>query len=57
MKRRLLKAFIGIGMVGIGLAQASLFAAQSEWIPTSLGILFSLLGVVYLWTEIYLPAQ
>jgi len=57
MERRLLKTFIGIGMVGMGLVQASLFAVQSEWIPTGLGILFSLLGIVYLWAEIYSPAQ
>ena len=57
MERRLLKTIIGIVMVGMGLVQASLFAVQSEWIPTSLGIFFSLLGIVYLWAEVYSTAQ
>lgn len=57
MERRLLKTIIGIAMVGMGLVQASLYAVQSEWIPTGLGIFFSLLGIVYLWAEVYSTAQ
>ncbi|MEZ3168528.1 hypothetical protein ABNG02_14490 [Halorubrum ejinorense] len=57
MERRLLRTIIGIAMVGMGLVQASLFAVQSEWIPTGLGIFFSVLGIVYLWAEVYSTSQ
>ncbi len=57
MERRLLKTAIGIAMVGIGLVQVSLYAVQSEWIPTGLGVFISLLGIVYLWAEVYSTAQ
>lgn len=57
MERRLLKVIIGIVMIGVGLVQAALFTVQSEWIPTGLGLSFSLLGVMYLWTEVYSTAQ
>jgi hypothetical protein len=53
MEHRLLKRVIGIAMVGMGLVQASLFAVQGEWIPTGLGIFYSLLGIVYVWAEVY----
>ncbi|WP_157972460.1 hypothetical protein [Saliphagus sp. LR7] len=57
MERRLLKTAIGIAMVGIGLVQVSLYAVQSEWVPTGLGVFISLLGIVYLWAEVYSTAQ
>jgi hypothetical protein len=53
MESGYLKTIIGGAMVGIGLVQASLFAVQSESIPTGVGILYSLLGVAYLWAEVY----
>jgi len=57
MERRLLKTITGVAMVVMGVAQASLFAVQSEWIPTGLGIFFSLLGIVYLWAEVNSTAK
>ncbi|SDR02851.1 hypothetical protein SAMN05216278_3335 [Halopelagius longus] len=53
MERRLLNTIFGIAMVVVGLVQAALFAKQSQWVPTGLGIFYSLLGIVYLWTEVY----
>lgn len=53
MASRQFKTIIGGAMVGMGLVQASLFAVQSESIPTGLGILYSLLGIAYLWAEVY----
>ncbi|WP_202614480.1 hypothetical protein [Halostella litorea] len=53
MKRSRLKTFIGLAMVALGLIQAGAFAAQSEWIPTALGLLYSGIGVAYLWAEVY----
>ena len=48
-----LKTIIGVMMVGIGLVQVSLYAAQTEWIPTSLGAIYLLSGIAYLWVEVY----
>lgn len=53
MASRQFKTIIGIAMVGIGLVQVSLYAVQSEWLPTGLGAFYSLLGIVYLWAEVY----
>lgn len=53
MVSRQRKTIIGGAMVGMGLVQASFFAVQSEWIGVGLGILYSLLGIAYLWTEVY----
>ena len=39
-------------MVGIGVVQASLFAIQAEWIPTLLGVIYSVLGIAFLWVEV-----
>ena len=47
------RTVIGVAMVGIGLAQAAFFAAQTEWMPTGLSTFYSILGVVYLWAEVY----
>ena len=53
MPSRLMRAIIGVLMVGVGLVQAALFAVQADWIPTALGMIYSLLGVAYLWIEVY----
>ncbi len=53
MASRQFKIIIGVSMVGIGLLQASLFMMQSERIPVGLGIFYSVLGIVYLWAEVY----
>lgn len=50
---RQLRTIIGVLMIGIGLLQASLYAIQTEWIPTILGIIYSLLGIAFLWAEVY----
>lgn len=47
------RTLIGGAMIVLGLVQAALFAVQSEWIPTALGILYSVLGIAYLWAEVY----
>lgn len=53
MVSRSVRTVVGIAMIGIGLAQAAFFATRAEWIPTGLSTLYSLLGVVYLWAEVY----
>jgi hypothetical protein len=53
MKRRRVRTFIGAAMIGLGLVQAGLYGSQGEWLPTVLGLLFSLLGITYLWAEVY----
>ena len=53
MASRQLRTIIGVAMVGIGLVQAFLYAVQTEWIPTGLGIIYSLIGIGYLWAEVY----
>ena len=53
MERRQLKTIIGLALVGTGLAQAVLSALQSEWIEMILALLYSCLGIVYLWAEVY----
>ena len=41
-----LKTIIGVIMVGIGLIQVTLYAVQTEWIPTSLGAIYREAGRV-----------
>ena len=53
MERKQLKTVIGLAMVGLGLVQAGSFALQSEWIPIVLGLLYSVIGIAYLWAEVY----
>ncbi|EMA29206.1 hypothetical protein C446_17434 [Halobiforma nitratireducens JCM 10879] len=36
---------MGVLMVGIGVVQASLFAMEAEWLPTLLGVIYSVLMV------------
>ena len=51
MERIRVQTLIGLAMVGIGLLQAGLYAAQAEWIATIFGLFFAVLGIGYLWAE------
>lgn len=53
MKRRRLRKLIGAAILGLGLIQAGLYGSQGEWLPTVFGLLFSAIGVAYLWAEVY----
>ncbi|WP_435363393.1 hypothetical protein [Haloarchaeobius sp. DYHT-AS-18] len=53
MDRRRRKTMLGLAMVVLGIVQAALFASQSEWVPTAFGLLYSTIGLVYLWAEVY----
>ncbi|MCT9096106.1 hypothetical protein [Haloarchaeobius sp. HME9146] len=53
MERHRLKTMLGLAMVLLGIVQAALFASQSEWVPTGFGLLYSTIGIVYLWVEVY----
>jgi len=57
MERRQLKTIIGLALAGTGLAQAVPSALQSEWIEMTLDLLYSCLGIVYLWAEVYTVEQ
>lgn len=52
MATRRTRSIIGLAMIALGVVQASLYGLQSEWIPTALGGVYTLLGVVYLWAEV-----
>ena len=53
MERRKLRTLIGVAMLGLGLVQSGLYGMQGEWLPTAFGLLFSSIGVAYLWAEVY----
>lgn len=53
MERRRLRTLIGAAMIGLGLVQTSLYGVQGEWIPSVFGLLFTSIGVAYLWGEVY----
>ncbi|WP_254522005.1 hypothetical protein [Natrinema caseinilyticum] len=53
MERRRLKTGIGLAMVALGLVQAGAYALQSEWVPTALGLFYSVIGLAYLRAEVY----
>jgi protein-S-isoprenylcysteine O-methyltransferase Ste14 len=57
MERRQLKTVIGLALVAIGLVQTVLSALQDEWIEMTLYLLYSCLGIVYLWAEVYTAGQ
>lgn len=56
MERRL-RTLIGMAMIVLGLVQAGLFAGQGDWLPTTLGLLYSAIGGAYLWVEVYTVDQ
>ena len=45
--------FIGVTMIGLGLIQTILFATMDYWLAAGFGAIYSGLGVLYLWTEVY----
>lgn len=53
MDRRRLRTLVGSAMIGLGLLQVGLYGMQEEWLPTTFGLLFSFIGVAYLWAEVY----
>lgn len=53
MASRRLKTIFGVAMVGMGVVQASLYAVQNEWVFIGFGVFYSLLGIAYLWAEVY----
>ena len=53
MASKRLRTVVGVLMIGIGLVQASLFAMQAEWIPTLFGVIYSVLGIAFLWVEVF----
>jgi 1,4-dihydroxy-2-naphthoate octaprenyltransferase len=57
MERRRLATLIGLAMIALGLIQAGSFAVQSDWIFSFLGLVYAILGVAYLWAEVYSTAQ
>ncbi|EJN60601.1 hypothetical protein SAMN04487950_2046 [Halogranum rubrum] len=57
MDRRRLKILIGFAMVSLGLIQAGSFAVGGEMIFSFLGLVYAIIGVAYLWTEVYSPAE
>lgn len=46
------KALIGVAMVGLGLVQARLYATRSAWMASILGLLYTVIGLGYLWAEV-----
>ncbi|MFB1064300.1 hypothetical protein [Natrinema sp. H-ect4] len=47
------KAIIGVAMVLLGLAQASSYVVQRNLGFAIFGLLYSCLGIGYLWAEVY----
>lgn len=52
-----LQTVLGLAMVCLGVVQTGYFARQSEWIPIVLGLLYSAIGIAYLWAEVYTAAR
>lgn len=57
MVGRRTRTIIGLAMITLGLIQVGSFAVQSNWIFSFLGLIYAILGVVYLWAEVYSTAQ
>jgi len=52
------KAIIGVAMmVLLGLVQAASYAVQSDLVFAIFGLLYSCLGIGYLWAEVYAVDQ
>lgn len=52
MERDQIKLLIGFALIGLGVIQAASYALQSQWIPAVLGLLYSVMGIVYIWAEV-----
>ena len=57
MDRRRRNALIGLAMVALGLVQAGSYVVRSDWVFSFFGLLYALIGVGYLWAEVYAPAR
>ena len=53
MNRNTSATLIGLAMIGIGVFQAGFYVVQTEWIATVFGLFFAVLGVIYLWAEVF----
>lgn len=53
MERRRLAILSGMAMVALGLIQAGSFAIGGDWKFSFLGLVYAILGVAFLWAEVY----
>ncbi|MBZ6493466.1 hypothetical protein [Natrinema longum] len=53
MGRRRHRAIIGVAMVLLGLVQAGSSVVGSDWQFAVFGLLYALIGIGYLWAEVY----
>jgi len=44
-------------MVALSLIQVGSFALASDWIFSFFGLMYAIIGVAYLWAEVYSPAR
>ncbi|WP_176548108.1 hypothetical protein [Natrinema sp. CBA1119] len=51
------KAIIGVAMILLGLVQVGSYAVQSDLVFAIFGLLYSCLGIGYLWAEVYTADQ
>lgn len=57
MERTRLKTTVGLAMVGLGFVQATLFGLQSDWVATGFGLAYAVIGMLFLWAEVYTAGQ
>ncbi|WP_175416435.1 hypothetical protein [Natrinema versiforme] len=53
MVQRRHKAIIGVAMVLLGLVQAGSYFVDSEWQFAVFGLFYAVIGIGYLWAEVY----
>jgi len=51
------KKLIGVAMIAVGLVQVSSFAWNDNLLFSITGALYVVLGVTWLWTEVYSPSE
>ena len=57
MEEGRLRKLIGMAMVALGLIQVGSFGLAGDWIFSFFGLIYAIIGVAYLWAEVYSPAQ
>ncbi|MCY4732104.1 hypothetical protein KY092_16195 [Natronomonas gomsonensis] len=57
MEKERLRTLIGIAMVSLGLVQTVSGVVQDNFPFAVFGFLYALIGVAYLWTEVYTDNQ
>jgi len=57
MEEGRLRKLIGMAMVALGLIQVGSFALAGDWIFSFFGLIYAIIGVAYLWAEVYSPAR